>query len=188
MGELFSIFLSSLFINNPLLRQFLGVCPRTLLCGSVRKAIAAGGAISFIIVCNSIAAWLFDRYVLLPLSAEHLQILFFVLILLLTTWSVEALAAKLLPSVYGADHFLSTCGTHCAVLGVALLNLRKGYGFTEMLVHSLGAAAGFSLALLLLAGIMERLRFAPGNERFKGIPQALVVAAVLSAVFHFGVF
>jgi len=185
VGEMFSVFLSAIFVNNLLLRQFLGVCPGTMLCGGVRKAIASGGVIFCIMMCNSTASWLFDRYVLLPLNAEHLQILFSVLILLTTTWSVEVLAAKLLPSVYAGEHFRLSYGTHCAVLGVALLNLRKGYGFAEMLVHSSGAAIGFSLALLLLAGIMERLRFAPGSERLKGMPQALVAAAVLSAVFHF---
>jgi electron transport complex protein RnfA len=189
MADLFSIFLTSVFVNNLMLRQFLGVSPYTLLCGSVRSALAMGAAMTVVLTSSSIASWYLHRYVLQPFGAEYLYILAFVLVILLAAYCTELLLKKALPSVYSsADAFLPSIGTNCAVLGLVILNLRKGYGLTETIVHSIGAALGLTLALVLIAGIMERLKLNGESRYFQGIPHALIIASILSIIFQLLVF
>jgi len=184
IGLLFLILFQAALINNFVLTQFLGICPFIGVSNNYKSSLGMGFAVTFVMIVASMVTWLIQRWILVPLKAEYLQIVFFILVIAALVQFIEMVINKtspLLKQMLGI--FLPLITTNCAVLGVAILNINKGYGFIESLVHSLGAGLGFILALLLMAGIRERLDEADVPKCFKGVPIAFITGGLMSLGF-----
>ena len=184
IGGLFSIIITSIFINNIIFAKFLGRCPFMGVSKKVDSSLGMGMAVTFVITIASGVTWIVYRLILEPLGLGYLQTIAFILIIASLVQFVEMAIKKTSPSLYKAlGVFLPLITTNCAVLGVAIINIQVGYNFIETLVNGFGVAVGFSLALLLLAGIRERLEFANTPKNFKGVPIAFITAGLLAMAF-----
>ena len=150
----------------------------------IDSSLGMGMAVTFVITIASGITWLVYTLILKPLGLEYLQTIAFILIIASLVQFVEMAIQKTSPSLYKAlGVFLPLITTNCAVLGVAILNIQAGYNFIETIVNGFGVAVGFSLALLLLAGIREKLEYANIPKNFKGVPIAFVTAGLLAMAF-----
>ena len=184
IGGLFTIIVSSIFINNIIFAKFLGCCPFMGVSKKIDSSLGMGMAVTFVITIASGITWLVYTLILKPLGLEYLQTIAFILIIASLVQFVEMAIQKTSPSLYKAlGVFLPLITTNCAVLGVAILNIQAGYNFIETIVNGFGVAVGFSLALLLLAGIREKLEYANIPKKFKGVPIAFVTAGLLAMAF-----
>ena len=184
IGGLFTIIVSSIFINNIIFAKFLGCCPFMGVSKKIDSSLGMGMAVTFVITIASGITWLVYTLILKPLGLEYLQTIAFILIIASLVQFVEMAIQKTSPSLYKAlGVFLPLITTNCAVLGVAILNIQAGYNFRETIVNGFGVAVGFSLALLLLAGIREKLEYANIPKNFKGVPIAFVTAGLLAMAF-----
>ena len=184
IGGLFSIIVTSIFINNIIFAKFLGCCPFMGVSKKVVSSLGMGMAVTFVITIASGVTWLAYRMILEPLGLGYLQTIAFILIIASLVQFVEMAIKKTSPSLYKAlGVFLPLITTNCAVLGVAIINIQEGYNFIETVVNGFGVAVGFSLALLLLAGIRERLEYANTPKNFKGVPIAFITAGLLAMAF-----
>lgn len=184
ISTLFTILFTAIFVNNFVLRQFLGICPFLGVSKKIETSMGMGMAVTFVMTVASIITWFIQRYILEPLDIQYLQTLAFILVIASLVQFVEMAIKKTSPTLYQAlGIFLPLITTNCAVLGLAILNITNGYNLIETIVHAIGAALGFTLALLLLAGIRERLELSGGNKYFQGVPAALISAAILALVF-----
>lgn len=184
IGGLFSIIVTSIFINNIIFAKFLGCCTFMGVSKKVDSSLGMGMAVTFVITIASGVTWLAYRMILEPLGLGYLQTIAFILIIASLVQFVEMAIKKTSPSLYKAlGVFLPLITTNCAVLGVAIINIQVGYNFIETIVNGFGVAVGFSLALLLLAGIRERLEFANIPKNFKGVPIAFITAGLLAMAF-----
>ena len=184
IGGLFTIIISSIFINNIIFAKFLGCCPFMGVSKKIDSSLGMGMAVTFVITIASGITWLVYTLILKPLGLEYLQTIAFILIIASLVQFVEMAIQKTSPSLYKAlGVFLPLITTNCAVLGVAILNIQAGYNFIETIVNGFGVAVGFSLALLLLAGIREKLEYANIPKNFKGVPIAFVTAGLLAMAF-----
>ncbi|MBS9775862.1 MAG: electron transport complex subunit RsxA [Fusobacterium sp.] len=184
VAGLISIIISSIFINNIIFGKFLGICPFMGVSKKIDSSLGMGMAVIFVITVSSAVTWLFYTFVLQPLKLEYLQTIAFILIIASLVQFVEMAIQKTSPSLYKAlGVFLPLITTNCAVLGVAIINIQQGYNFIETLVSGFGVAVGFTLALLLLAGIREKLEYAELPKNFKGVPISFVTAGLLAMAF-----
>ena len=184
IGGLFTIIVSSIFINNIIFAKFLGCCPFMGVSKKIDSSLGMGMAVTFVITIASGITWLVYTLILKPLGLEYLQTIAFILIIASLVQFVEMAIQKTSPSLYKAlGVFLPLITTNCAVLGVAILNIQAGYNFIETIVNGFGVEFGFSLALLLLAGIREKLEYANIPKNFKGVPIAFVTAGLLAMAF-----
>ena len=184
IGGLFTIIVSSIFINNIIFAKFLGCCLFMGVSKKIDSSLGMGMAVTFVITIASGITWLVYTLILKPLGLEYLQTIAFILIIASLVQFVEMAIQKTSPSLYKAlGVFLPLITTNCAVLGVAILNIQAGYNFIETIVNGFGVAVGFSLALLLLAGIREKLEYANIPKNFKGVPIAFVTAGLLAMAF-----
>jgi electron transport complex protein RnfA len=178
-----SIFLNAALINNFVLAYFLGICPFFGVSSKLETAIRMSGAVSFVMLVASACAFGINL-VLEAINAPYLRIISYILVISSTVQLVEMLMRKLSPPTFRAlGIFLPLITTNCAILGLALFQTNKGYGFTQAIVYALGAGAGFALALVLMAGVREKLDLANVPELVKGTAAALVVAGILSMGF-----
>ena len=178
-----SIFLNAALVNNFVLAYFLGICPCFGVSAKLETAIRMSGAVTFVMVVASVCAFGINL-VLEAINAPFLRIISYILVISSTVQLVEMLMRKLSPPTFRAlGIFLPLITTNCAIFGLALFQTNKGYGFTQAIVYSLGAAAGFALALVLMAGVREKLDLADMPDIFKGTAAALVVAGILSMGF-----
>jgi electron transport complex protein RnfA len=178
-----SIFLNSALINNFVLAYFLGICPFMGVSGKLDTAWKMGAAASFVMLVASACAFVIN-IVLDAVGAPYLRIISYILVISSTVQLVEMLLKKLSPPTYKAlGIFLPLITTNCAIFGLALFQTNKGYSFTQAFVYALGAGAGFALALVLMAGIREKLDLANVPQLVKGTAAALVVAGILSMGF-----
>lgn len=178
------VFVGAALINNVVLIRFLGICPYLGVSRTLKMARGMGAAVVFVMVISSMVTWLLQYNVLIPLGIEYLQTVTFVLVIATLVQFVEMVMLRYSPALYrGLGVFLPLITTNCAIMGVALLNITGGYTFLGTVVHALGAGAGFTLAILLFAGIRERLDRAAVPRVMQGTPIALVVAALLSMAF-----
>ena len=178
-----SIFLNAALINNFVLAYFLGICPFFGVSSKIETAIRMSGAVSFVMLVASACAFGINL-VLEAINAPYLRIISYILVISSTVQLVEMLMRKLSPPTFRAlGIFLPLITTNCAILGLALFQTNKGYGFTQAIVYALGAGAGFALALVLMAGVREKLDLADVPVLFKGTAAALVVAGILSMGF-----
>ena len=184
IGGLFSLIIGSIFINNIIFAKFLGCCPFMGVSKKIDSSLGMGMAVTFVITIASAITWLVYTLILKPLGLEYLQTIAFILIIASLVQFVEMAIQKTSPSLYKAlGVFLPLITTNCAVLGAAIMNIKADYNFIETIVNGFGVAVGFSLALLLLAGIREKLEFANIPKNFKGVPIAFVTAGLLAMAF-----
>lgn len=184
MSELFLIFVSAILVNNFVLVRFLGICPLLGVSQKIDRAVGMGLAVIFVLTLSSIGTHLVYRFVLVPLDLVFLQTISFILVIASLVQFVEIVLRKQTPTLYKAlGIYLPLITTNCAILGLALLNVIKGYGFLQCVVFGLAAGIGFTMAMVIMAGIRERLAFADVPKPLRGVPIALVVAGLLSMAF-----
>jgi electron transport complex protein RnfA len=178
-----AIFLNASLINNFVLAYFLGICPFLGVSGKLETAARMGAAVTFVMLVTSVCAWGIER-LLLALGAPYLRLIAFIVVIASTVQLVEMFIKKASPALFRAlGIFLPLITTNCAILALALFQTNKGYGLLEALVYALGAGTGFTLALVLMAGLRERLALAEVPDVVRGTALALVVAGLLSIAF-----
>jgi len=178
-----SIFLNAALVNNFVLAYFLGICPFFGVSAKLETAVRMSGAVTFVMLVASTCAFGINL-ILEAINAPYLRIISYILVISSAVQLVEMLLRKLSPATFRAlGIFLPLITTNCAIFGLALFQTNKGYGFTQALAYALGAAAGFALALVLMAGVREKLDLADVPDIFKGTAAALVVAGILSMGF-----
>ena len=174
----------AIFVNNVVLAQFLGICPFLGVSSKVETSLGMGAAVTFVMAIAAVVAWLIQTYVLVPLDIVYMQTIVFILVIAALVQMVEIMLKKLSPSLYQAlGIFLPLITTNCAVLGVAILMIQKEFNLLQSVTYSVATALGFALALVLFAGIRERLDFEDVPKAFKGIPIALITAGILAMAF-----
>lgn len=184
MGELAIIFFSAIIINNFVLSRTIGICPFLGVSKQIETALGMGIAVIFVMGVASVFTWLAQVFLLAPFGLEYLQTIAFILIIAALVQFVEMVIQKTSPSLYQAlGVYLPLITTNCAVLGVAIININEGYNLLETTINGVAAAAGFTLAIVLFAGIRERMALAPISENLKGFPIALITAGLLSMAF-----
>ena len=182
--EYFVIIISSIFVNNIVLSQFLGICPFLGVSGKVSTSLGMGAAVTFVLAIASIAAYLIQYHILVPLHIEYMQTIVFILVIAALVQMVEIILKKVSPALYQAlGIFLPLITTNCAVLGVAILLVQKEYNLGEAVVYAVAVAVGFTLALVLFAGLRERLELENVPKALRGVPIALITAGILAMAF-----
>ena len=182
--DLFFVFLSAVLVNNFVLSRFLGICPFLGVSKKVDTALSMGIAVTFVMSLATAATYLVYHYVLYALNIPFMDNIAFVLITASLVQFVEMFIKKSSPTLYQAlGVFLPLMSTNCAILGVALLNISSGYSFITAMVHGIGAGIGFTLAIVLFAGIRERLEYNNIPKAFSGVPIALITAGLMSIAF-----
>ena len=180
--NLILLVLAGIFVNNYVMSQFLGICP--FLGVSKKVDTAAGMGMAVIFVMALAAAWLVYNLILVPLNITFLYNIAFILLIASLVQFVEMFLKKSAPALYQAlGVFLPLITTNCAVLGVAVTNMQKGYNFIESVLNAVGGAAGFALAIILFAGIRERIADNETPKAFDGFPMALITAGLMSIAF-----
>ena len=180
---LWSIFINASLVNNFVLAYFLGICPFIGVSAKLETATRMGAAVTFVMLVSSVCAYGIEAF-LTWIDAPFLRLISFIAVIASTVQLVEMFIKKTSPGLFRAlGIFLPLITTNCAILGLALFQTNKGYGFLQALVYALGAAAGFSLALALLAGIRERLDLATLPDVVRGTALTLMVAGLLSVAF-----
>ena len=181
--NLILLFLSIVLVNNVITSQFLGICPFLGVSKKVDTAVGMGAAVTFVLTLASIITY-FIQILLEKTELEFLQTIAFILVIASIVQFVEMVIQKMSPSLYQAlGVFLPLITTNCAVLGIALVNVQKNYNILETLINGTGAGLGFTLAIVLFAGIRERLELADIPEAFQGFPITLISAALMSIAF-----
>ena len=177
------IFINASLISNFVLANFLGICPFLGVSGKVETASKMGGAVTFVMLISAMCAYGIHA-LLVAVNAPFLQLISFIVVIAATVQLVEMFIKKMSPALFRSlGIFLPLITTNCAILGLALFQTSKGYGFLECIVYSLGAGAGFTLALVLMAGLREQLDFAEIPGVVKGTALTLLVAGILSLSF-----
>ncbi|SHE62277.1 electron transport complex protein RnfA [Caldanaerobius fijiensis DSM 17918] len=178
------ILISSVFVNNFLLVRFLGECPFLGVSKRIDTSIGMGIAVTFVMTLASAVAYIVYFYILVPLGIEYLETIAFILVIAVLVQFVEMVVKKINPVLYKAlGIYLPLITTNCAVLGVALLSVELKYNFIETVINGFGSAIGFTLAMVLFAGIRERLELAPIPKPLQGFPIALIGAGLMSIAF-----
>jgi len=179
-----SIFIGAVLVNNYVLVKFLGICPFLGVSKKVETALGMGVAVTFVMTLASIMTYLVQVTILDNFGVQYLQTIAFILIIASLVQFVEMFLKKSSPSLYEAlGVYLPLITTNCAVLGLAILNIQNEFLLLETIVNALGAAVGFTLAIVLFAGIRERLELADVPESLKGFPIALITAGLMSIAF-----
>ena len=182
--EYFIIIISSIFVNNVVLSQFLGICPFLGVSNRVGTSLGMGAAVTFVMAISSIVAYLIQYYVLVPLGIQYMQTIVFILVIAALVQMVEIILKKVSPALYQAlGIFLPLITTNCAVLGIAILLVQKEYNLGESVVFATATSICFSLALVLFAGLRERLELEDVPAGMKGMPIALLTASILAMAF-----
>ena len=184
MKELLLIIVSSALVNNVVLSQFMGLCPFLGVSKKVDTSIGMGAAVIFVITLASIATNLVYALVLVPLHLEYLQTIAFILVIAALVQFVEMFLKKNMVSLYEAlGVYLPLITTNCAVLGVALTNVQEKYNFVESVVNGIGVSVGFTIAIVLLSGIREKIEYNDVPHSFQGSPIVLITAGLMSIAF-----
>ena len=180
----FAIIIGAIFVNNVVLAQFLGSCPFLGVSSKVDTSLGMGAAVTFVMALASIVAWSIQEFILVPLHIEYMQTIVFILVIAALVQMVEIVLKKVSPSLYQAlGIFLPLITTNCAVLGVAILMIQKEFNLLQSFTYSVSTALGFALALVIFAGIRERLELDDMPKAMRGIPISLIVAAILAMAF-----
>jgi electron transport complex protein RnfA len=182
-ANLFVILVSAVLVNNFVLSRFLGICPFLGVSKKVETAFGMGMAVTFVMTLAGVITY-FIQGLLVKLDVPFLQTIAFILVIASLVQFVEIVLQKISPSLYQSlGVFLPLITTNCAVLGLALLNIQYKFNLIQTITHSIGAAIGFSLAIILFAGIREKLELSDIPEVFKGFPIALITASLMSIAF-----
>lgn len=183
MSKIIAILLAGLLTENMVLAKFLGICPFLGVSKKVPTAASMGIAVTAVMVISTAVTWPIYAYILLP-KFEYLQTIVFILVIAAIVQLLEIAIKKFSPPLYSAlGIYLPLITTNCAVLGITILNFDKGYSFVESLVNALAAGLGFLLAMVIFAGVREKLESADIPEGLKGLPITLIAAAIVSLSF-----
>ena len=184
MKELLIIAIGSALVNNVVLSQFLGICPFLGVSKKVETASGMGAAVIFVITIASFIAGLIYKFILIPLHFEYLQTIVFILVIAALVQFVEMFLKKAMPALYNAlGVYLPLITTYCAVLGVALTNVQKEYSIAQGVINGIGTSAGFALAIVILAGLREKMEYNDVTESFQGTPIVLITASLMAIAF-----
>jgi electron transport complex protein RnfA len=182
MQELFWIFISALLINNFVLTYFLGICPFLGVSNSLETSFRLGLATTFVMLVTAICAWVLNTYLLI--HAPYLRLISFIVVIASTVQFIEMLIKKLSPTLFRAlGIFLPLITTNCSILGLAIFATNRGYGFFEGLTYAIGAGLGFTLAMVLLAGLREESELSDIPALIEGTAMNLIIAGILSMAF-----
>lgn len=184
MKELLIIAVGSALVNNVVLSQFLGICPFLGVSKKIDTAAGMGGAVIFVITIASFFTSLIYNFILVPTGFEYLQTIVFILVIAALVQFVEMFLKKTMPPLYNAlGVYLPLITTNCAVLGVALTNVQKEYTVLQGVVNGFATAVGFTIAIVIMAGIREKTEYNDISESFRGTPIVLLTAALMSIAF-----
>ncbi|MBN2638474.1 MAG: electron transport complex subunit RsxA [Bacteroidales bacterium] len=182
--EYFVIIISAIFVSNIVLTQFLGICPFLGVSKNISTSIGMGAAVMFVMTLATMSTWLFQYYLLNPFGLGFMQTIVFILVIAALVQMVEIILKKVSPALYQAlGVYLPLITTNCAVLGVAILTIQKQFNLIEGTVYAISTAIGFTLALVIFAGIREHLDLMEVPKGMRGVPIALVVAGILAMAF-----
>lgn len=184
MKEMLIILFSAILVDNFVLSKFMGICPFLGVSKKMDSALGMSGAVIFVMVLASAMTYPIYRFLLVPNHLEYLNTMAFILVIALFVQLVEILLKRFLKPLYNSlGVYLPLITTNCAVLGVTLLNVENEYNFLQAVVNALGAGLGFMLALVLFAGVRERVEAADVPKAFKGVPSTLIAASIVSVSF-----
>lgn len=178
------IAISAALVNNVVLSQFLGLCPFLGVSKQVKTAASMGVAVIFVIAISSACSNLIYAFILKPTGMEYLETIVFILVIAALVQFVEMFLKKASPALYSAlGVYLPLITTNCAVLGIVIINVQKSYSFIESIVNALGTAIGFTIAIIILAGLREKMEYNKISPAFKGMPIVLITAGLMAIAF-----
>lgn len=181
MDSTFTILFGAIFISNIVLSQFLGICSFLGVSRNMSNALGMSAAVAFVLVMASAITWIIYHLFLIPYELMYLKIIVFILAIAALVQLVEMFLKKSIPALYRSmGVFLPLITTNCAILGIALINVQKDYTFAQSMLNALSTSVGYTLALVLLSGIRERLDDADLPESMKNLPIALITASCMS--------
>lgn len=184
MKELLIIVISAALVNNVVLSQFLGLCPFLGVSKKTNTAAGMGAAVLFVITIASAVTNLIYKFILVPTDLTYLQTIVFILVIAALVQFVEMFLKKSSPALYNSlGVFLPLITTNCAVLGVALTNVQKEYGFLQSVFNGIGISLGFLIAIVIMAGIREKIEHNDVSESFQGSPIVLITAGLMAIAF-----
>ena len=184
MIEILILMFSAIFIENFIFAKFYGCCPFLGVSEKPSTALGMGMAVTFVMTISSAVTKLVYDYVLVPAKLEYLKIIAFILVIAGLVQFIEMFLKRFVPSLYSSlGIFLPLITTNCAVLGAALVNIQNGYNFIESVAFGFSAALGFTMAIVVFAGVRVRLQFAEPPKAFKGMPIALITAGLIAMAF-----
>ena len=182
--EYIIIIIGAIFVNNIVLAQFLGICPFLGVSKDVKSSLGMGGAVLFVMLIATMVTWLINKYLLVPFDLGYLQTIAYILVIAGLVQMVEIVLKKSAPALYQTlGIFLPLITTNCAVLGVAIQVVQKDMTFLASITYSVGIALGFTLALVIFAGIREQLALVKIPKAMNGVPIALITAGILAMAF-----
>jgi electron transport complex protein RnfA len=184
MKEMILILIGSALVNNVVLSQFLGLCPFLGVSKKTKTAASMGAAVIFVIMIASAVTFAVHYMVLVPLGMEYMQTIVFILVIAALVQMIEMMLKKVSPAIYSAlGVYLPLITTNCAVLGVAITNIQNGSTFAESMMNSLGTSVGFLIAIVIMAGIRERLEGNDIPKAFQGMPIVLITSGLMAIAF-----
>ncbi len=184
MTELILILIAAALVNNVVLSRFLGLCPFLGVSKKIETSIGMGFAVIFVIALSSAMSSLIYINILVPFELDYLKTIVFILLIAALVQFVEMVLRKKIPSLYEAlGVYLPLITTNCAVLGVSLDNVTKEFGFIKSIIYGIGTALGFTIAIVLMAGIREKIEYNDIPDNFKGMPIVLITAGLMAIAF-----
>ncbi len=182
--EILLLMLGAVLVENYIFSKFLGICPFLGVSEKPDTALGMGFAVVFVMTLSSAATWAVYHFILVPFGLEYLETIAFILIIASLVQLIEMFLRKFVPALYGAlGIYLPLITTNCAVLGSALLNIQNGYNFIESMAYGFSSAVGFTLAIVIFAGVRVRISFAEPPKSFRGTPIALIAAGLIAMAF-----
>lgn len=182
--NIFTILISTIFVNNYVFARFLGICPFLGVSNKTETATGMSLAVTFVITLSSVITWVIQKYVLDLFGLQYLQTIVFILVIASLVQLVEMFLKKSSPGLYKAlGVYLPLITTNCIVLGVAILNIEEKYNLIQTIANAVGASIGFAIALLLMAGVREKFELADIPKPLKGFPIGLITAGLMSIAF-----
>ncbi|MBW6515463.1 MAG: electron transport complex subunit RsxA [Candidatus Cloacimonetes bacterium] len=184
MSNIFMLAISAILINNFVLARFLGLCPYIGVSKKLDSALGMGMAVIFVMTMASTITWVIQYHLLAPYNIGYLQTIAFILTIASLVQFVEMVIQKMVPTLYKAlGVFLPLITTNCAVLGVSIININESLSFLEAILHGFFAGIGFTLVLIIMAGLRERLEWADLPDSMKGLPIAFIIAGCMALAF-----
>ncbi len=184
MSEIFFLMLGAILTENFIFAKFYGICPFIGVSEKPDTALGMGMAVTFVMTISSAITWGIYHLLLVPFELEYLTTIAFILIIATLVQFIEMFLRKFIPALYSAlGIYLPLITTNCAVLGAALLNVNEGFSFLEAVVYGFSAALGFTLAIVIFAGVRERMKYADPPKAFSGFPLILIAAGLVAMAF-----
>ena len=182
--SIFALIIGAIFVNNVVLAQFLGICPFLGVSKDVKSSLGMGGAVLFVMLLATLVTYLIYHYILIPFHLDYLQTIAYILVIAGLVQMVEIVLKKIAPALYQTlGVFLPLITTNCAVLGVAILVVQKDMNLLQSVVYAASIAVGFTLALVIFAGLREQMELTGTPKGMRGVPIALVTAGILAMAF-----